>query len=515
MHLSRIHRIFESHAFIVGLLLRVILMIVLPLLLDDGVLLQGVKYTDIDYDVFTDAARYVARGESPYKRHTYRYTPFLAVILSYGSQVDTVHQGSSHLDGTRPWSWRCCLFGWWKSERYFGRFLFCLADAICGLIILQLRRRHRHAKDRGKETFPSSNLQDALWWLYNPLPINICTRGSAESFVVLLLVLGTVSLALAPVKGPTKSRLWGKAMLAGMMHGMAIHSKLYPIIYTLSFMSHFAKQEDDEYNNNHNSDMSRNHRWKVEMETINDGQYDMSNESKLYPFPWLKPRRFMRLVKLWLSRLFSPTPILFLLTSMMTFGGFTFLAIYLYGSKALEEGLLYHFSRVDHRHNYSMFWYWIYLARSRLAKTGGDIALSSLSTLGKSMMVPQVILLLYSSLGIAPFDLSFALFVQTFFFVAMNKVITAQYFTWYLVLLPLCSERIDWSSRDMFAAMAMLGMSIFVWLCSAFYLEIKGMGVHAYVWMSSILFYFANVNILRVILKNYQGFGNVPKEKSL
>ena len=113
----------EDHPVVVGLALRVLLALALPYLLDDGRLLRGVRYTDVDYDVFADAARHVAGGRSPYARHTYRYTPFLARLLA--------------VPLARP------RVGAVLSPRHFGKLLFYLADVLCGALIAALRRRTR------------------------------------------------------------------------------------------------------------------------------------------------------------------------------------------------------------------------------------------------------------------------------------------------------------------------------------------------------------------------------------
>jgi phosphatidylinositol glycan class M len=202
----------------------------------------------------------------------------------------------------------------------------------------------------------------------------------------------------------------------------------------------------------------------------------------------------------------------FLVVSMGTVWTLTYMAVRDYGRDALEEGLLYHFRRIDHRHNYSMYWYWIYLSRGRAAAAYASSLSSSTPhapptyPVGLIPLIPQVFILGFSSLGIAPRDLTFALFCQTFAFVTFNKVITAQYFTWYLCLLPLCSPRVNWRTRRMRVSLSLLASSIVSWLMSAFTLEMLGWRSHLWVWMASLLFFVANVNLLLSILDGYVGY---------
>jgi GPI mannosyltransferase 1 subunit M len=451
-----------QHAVWIGLIVRLFLAWFLPFVLDGGRLIPGVSYTDIDFFVFTDAAQYIQMGQSPFARHTYRYTPFLAELLAQ------------------------------MPHKEAARYLFCIADAICGWIILDYRRSIRRQQqqptnnEQGQHVSsspPSSRkevddawvtLQDGLWWLYNPFAINICTRGSSDSFQVLLPVLLTLRTVTSSenATSSTTSIQWKQPLMAGLWHGIAVHSKLYPVIYSLSFMSYFG---------------TRNER---------TSQHAITNKSD--SFPWTAPGKLSRLILLWTKRLLGPAPLIFFVTFVSTFTGLTFLAVHIYGQVALDEGLLYHFSRVDHRHNYSMFWYWIYLARAAASQSSTT---ASLSWLGRLLLVPQMVLLVYSSLGIAPYNLAMALFVQTYLFVTHNKVITAQYFSWYLCLLPLCSDSFRLTKRVQIALLG-LGASILLWLGSAYCLEMQGMAVHKIVWIMSMVHFCANVNLLGALLSS-------------
>jgi phosphatidylinositol glycan class M len=149
------------------------------------------KYTDIDYYVFTDAARFVAHGQSPYDRETYRYTPLLAWMLI-------------------PTAWSNTWFS-------FGKFIFAAGDIIAGwLIVLVLRSSMKMSMSRA--------LKFASIWLLNPMVATISTRGSSEG------LLGVMVIAL----------LWAvmqrRVILSGVLLGLGVHFKIYPFIYAPSIV---------------------------------------------------------------------------------------------------------------------------------------------------------------------------------------------------------------------------------------------------------------------------------------
>jgi GPI mannosyltransferase 1 subunit M len=418
------YHILIKYSFWIGLMIRIFVAFYGSILLDQKSWIPGVSYTDIDYYVVTDAAEYIRNGESPYRRATYRYTPFLAWIVS-------------HIN---------------------GKVLFCIADSICGWILerqqqqqlLMMSSSSTPNKPKSTTNYSSKALLSTYFlWTYNPLAINICTRGSSESFLVLLPVLATVAVLQS-------HRIRYRAILAGIFHGIAVHGKIYPVIYTLTIMNYLYHYEDTKNYNN--------------IETTKSESMIKKQQQSIH--------------QKWYS------PIIFVMTFVLTWACITFLAVHLYGIQALTEGVLYHIGRVDHRHNYSMWWYPIYLHRLQLS--------------GKLLFIPQALLLLLTSIGRRGDALGWTLFIQTYIFVTFNKVITAQYWTWYLCLLPLCiHSHIPITSRTIKALLG-VGLSILLWLCTAYLLEIQGLPFHQWVWLASAIHFVANVHLLHVLMTQFQ-----------
>jgi phosphatidylinositol glycan class M len=176
-----------SLVFLAAILLRVVLFFY-GLWQDAN---SPMKYTDIDYFVFTDASRFIAHGQSPYNRETYRYTPLLALMLL-------------------PTTWSSTWFS-------FGKAIFAVGDIVAGLLIVLILR--------SSVNMPMEKaLKFASIWLLNPMVATISTRGSSEG------LLGVMVIAL----------LWavmqGRVILAGVLLGFGVHFKIYPFIYAPSII---------------------------------------------------------------------------------------------------------------------------------------------------------------------------------------------------------------------------------------------------------------------------------------
>lgn len=157
--------------------------------------IMEVAYTDIDYSVFTEAAEHIYNGKSPYQKDTYKYTPVLAQMLLPNVSVHIL----------------------------FGKILFSIFDILVAFIL------HRICVKSMLLDCKKSAKWISFFWLFNPFTITISSRGNAEGVQIFLV---TFSILLVLEK---------RFFLAGLIYGLSVHFKLYPIIYAWSILLYISQ----------------------------------------------------------------------------------------------------------------------------------------------------------------------------------------------------------------------------------------------------------------------------------
>ena len=163
-------------------------------------------------------------------------------------------------------------------------------------------------------------------------------------------------------------------------------------------------------------------------------------------------------------------------------------------------------TRKYNRHNFSVYFYYIYLNFEEVSILQSVLA-----------FVPQISLVVISGVKFYR-DLPFSCFMQTFWFVVFNKVCTAQYFVWYFSLLPLILARNGFLKK--WKEFALLwGVWLLCelsWNLAAFWLEHKGENDFGMIWASSLAFFAINVLVGKRILEeqNIEDFEEITEGKN-
>lgn len=156
-----------------------------------------VPYTDVDYKVFTDAARHVFRGDSPYKRHTYRYSPIIAYLM-----IPNIILGKN-----------------------IGKILFSASDILV-TIAIRVLVEHQLGLTKNRKDVSRISMYCSLFWLYNPMSIGISTRGNADSVPCFIIILSLLFLQTDIAKG------FMKYAISGILLGISIHLRIYPLAFS-------------------------------------------------------------------------------------------------------------------------------------------------------------------------------------------------------------------------------------------------------------------------------------------
>ncbi|KAJ8567670.1 hypothetical protein K7X08_019878 [Anisodus acutangulus] len=328
-----------------------------------------VRYTDVYYLVFSDAAALVATGKSPYERSTYRYSPLIAFLLVPNSFIHP--------------SW--------------GKFIFSASDLLVGFLINAILNL------RGvPEKFCTYSV---MVWLLNPFTFTIGTRGNCEPIICAIILWIIICL------------MKGRLVQAAFWYGLVVHMRIYPIIYALPVILVLNPLF---------------FQYGTKPALVNWS----SRKSKSQQTSSCKNLMDPCCICNFLTSLFTWRRIMFGLISGAMFFLLTGVFFFLYGWDFLHEALLYHLTRTDPRHNFSIYLYHIYLHYER-----------ELSNLEKLVsFLPQIM-------------------------VQLVLVMTTQCFVWFFCLLPLI---LPWTNMKLSGK----GLVCYSWLQILSFLSILSSSAH-------------------------------------
>jgi len=448
---------FKKH-LLISLIIRLVLIIYGEI--QDKI--SEVPYTDVDYRVVTDGSRHIYNGNSPFNRHTYRYTPLLAIFLLPNIYI--------HI----------C----------FGKILFALFDLMIAVIIKWIIMDEYHtlvvnqtatiednkAKiekkyfGNGKSKVRLLNTKKDLrliglsdrtkfermanfaanFWLYNPLTMVIATRGNGDALSSCLVLLSVYYL-LKVNDNVSEKENEKNVVLSGIFHALAIHFRLYPLFFSLAYYMY----------------LSNNNRQITNLQSLINC--------------FLKPNRKQMIL---------------ILTVMKVLIFLTGIFYLLYNYKFLYESMIYHFIRKDTKHNFSLYFYLQYL------NSGARI-----NILEKFLtFTPQLVLILLISFRFSRTrqTFQFCLFLIAFIMVMYNPVITSQYFVWFLSLLPLTINNFrNLTTKQIIILPLLWFIGQGLWLLCGYFLEFKGFNSFDFLWLASAIFFIINVVILQTLIENY------------
>ena len=393
----------------------------------------------------------------------------------------------------------------------WGKMVFVAVDiAMAWLVAQLLLLRHWDAK---ATTLAVSTI------LWNPLLINLSTRGSADGLVVVLV--------LATVYALVRRRFWW----AAIAYGLAVHVKIYPIIHALPlvlFMDEQYAPADWTQPVNSLADLAKQWRspeaWTFLFECgscaqpVHEAEPESDEDvpaptpspvarrtrsrsrSRPAPAPVPAPQRADRArhqraaepsLYVRALRIFSPRRVSFGLVSAGVCLGLIAGLYLLYGWTFLYEAYLHHFVRADNRHNFSVYFYDMYLRYGLPTRTGMGLA-AFLPQFGSVLAVGAVT---YQ-------DLPLCITVQTLLFVAFNKVCTAQYFMWWMIPLAAVLPACRLSGRAWAAWIVAWFATEIAWLYwGSHVLENLGGSVFGEVWLASLAFFAVNCALAGALLK--------------